>query len=298
MDIAAKMLTRIAYPRYNLIALIFALAPILTMDLIAVKFIEKNGSTLVASSNMNYAIASPKLLSKNWRSVSVNGDNVLIILSTKEKLQESYSRLTEEDRNFLEELRDEISRGNNVYTHVSSGSRGSNYLSSSDTSQVSSSSTSLSVSSGHGKEESVNVRDENNFSVARSDLPMNWSRVFFIGDLIAMVYRTGEIRMMSIDLLDSEELAAVTQLKSEVKELQNKHAQQVSSTMKQSMDMVSNVFNNIMGRFPQPPNYQSAVGNIFGDNFPFGPNNSPFASSAGWPFNGNGAFAYARAGRR
>lgn len=294
------MVMRITILSSNLLALILLAPAVLAMDLIAVKFIEKNGSILVATSNSNYALASPGLANRNWRVVSVNGDSVLITTTANEKLQESFSQLSQEDRSLLQSLRDETSLGNNGYTHVSSGLGASNYVMSSDTSSSSSSSTSVSASTGlsSDREQSINVRDENNFSVARSDLPLNWSRVFFVRDLIAMVYRSGEVRMMPFNLLDPEELSAATRVREDVKEMQKKHAQEISSTMKHSLDMVSNVFNNIMGRFPKPPSYENAVGNMFGNNFPFGPNNSPFTSSAGWPFSGNGAFAYANAGRR
>lgn len=292
------MVTRSQHTYHIFLSVNLLVTFILAMDLFAVKFVEKNGSTLVATSNSNYAISSPALATKNWRTVSVNGDNMLIVTQANQKVQESFSRLVIDDQNLIMNLRDDISTGVNGYTHVSSGMGGSTMMSS-DTSSYSSSSTSVSSSYGIGtqSEQSINMKDENNFSVSRSDLPLNWSRVFFIGDLIAMVYRSGEVRMLPINLLDPDESAAASKLKTEAKEMQAKNAQHLSSTMQHSLDMVSNVFNNIMGRFPSPPNYQNAVGNMFGNNFPFGPNNSPFSASSGWPFSGNGAFAFA-SGRR
>lgn len=288
-----KMVTKARYI-YCTLLIAISITSILAMNLFAIKFVQINGSTLVVTSNSNYAISSPALSAKNWRCLSVNGDNILIVTLTNEKMDKSFSRLSIGDQNLIINLRDDLSTGNNGYAHVSSGSRGFNYAMSSDTNSYSSS---TSVSSFSGieaqNEQSIDMRDENNFSVSRSDLPLNWSRVFFIGDLIAMVYRSGEVKMLPISLLDAEESAAVNRLKTEAREMQRRNAQQISSTMQHSLDMVTNVFNNVMSRLPRPPDYHNAVGNMFGDNFPFGPNNGPFSVSSGWPFNGNGAFAFA-----
>lgn len=282
-----------------------------TMDLNNVKFIETaSDSRLVATSNYNYGLTSPKLLTKDWRTVSVNGESIMITTTTGEKLFKTRSQLDPSNMSLIEGLRDEIASSNTGFTHVSSSNGGSspggNFMmtSSSGTGSSLSSSTSgfSSVSSVGGQSSqmsdiSVNMKDEDNFSVSKSGLPFNWSRVFFNKDLLTFVMRNGDVEMLPYNSVEPAKLEAINKLKVEVKEIQKAQSRQAESTMRGSMDMVSNVFNNIMGNFPKPPSYESAVGNTFGNDFPFGSNNSPFGASSGWPFS-NGAFAGAFAGRR
>lgn len=274
------------------------------MDLTSVKLIENNDSRLVATSNYNYAISSPKLQAKNWKTVSVNGDKISMVTMANEVISNTRATWPESDRVFVENLRDEMgaAQGFGYETSMSSsgssGPGGSMVMSSSGVAgssssySASSSSSSVQQRSGSGGI-SFNMRDDNNFSVSKSDLPYNWSTVYINGDLVTFVYRDGEVEMRSLASLEPDRLAAVEKLKGDLKNMQRTQEQQISSTMQHSMDMVSNVFNNILGQFPKPPNYKSAVGNMFGDNFPFGSNNSPFSSSSGWPFGGGGAFAFA-----
>lgn len=286
-----------------------------SMDLFQVKFVENNDSRLIATSNSNYAISSPKLLTKNWRAISMNGDQALVLTATgNEKLYISKTQLGADGLAFVEQLRDGIAASSNSgYTHVSTasggaGSGGSNsFMMSSSQGSSSSYSSSSSTSSSNfqqsGNEMSFSAKDENNFSVSKSNLPLDWSRVFFNNDLVTIIYKNGEVKMLSSTVMSPDELAIVEQLKRDVADLRRHQADQFANTMSHSMDMVSNVFNNIMGQFPKPPDYQSAVGNMFGDNFPFGPNNSPFSGASGWPFggaasSGGGGAAFAFAGRR
>lgn len=274
-----------------------------SMELFNVKFFEQKDSKLVATSNYNYAISSPKLLSKNWRAVSVNGDDILVVTTIGEKIIMNKTQFGDANKLLVETLRDEISNSNSGgYMHISSGGSGSlggsNFMMSSNSgggstsSSFSSAANQFSSFSG-GQDNSVNMKDDDNFSVARSDLPFNWSRVFFNGDMVTFVFRNGDVHMLTLNSVDPVQAEALTKLKKEVKEMQLAQGQQFSNTMRHSLDMVSNIFNNIMGKFPKPPDFQSSVGNMFGNNFPFGSNNSPFS---GWPFSGTGAFAYA--GRR
>lgn len=267
------------------------------MDLFNVNYVETSDSRLIATSNYNYAIYSTRLLSKNWKAVSVNGENISILTSTGGTQAMTKAQLSDIDRSFIESLRDELARGGNGFNQFSSssGGGGSYMISSSNGGGVSSS-----YSSSNGAIQSggmsINMRDENNFSVSKSDFPFSWSRLFFNNDLLTIVFRSGDVQIRDLNALEPAEIEFINKLKAEVKGMQRAQAQDFSNTMQHSMDMVSNVFSNIMGSFPRPPNYQSAVGGLFGNNFPFGSNNSPFSSTSGWPFGSGGAFAFA--GRR
>lgn len=290
------------FPPITLYLLIATLALASSMPLFSVRFIEQKDSLLVATSNYNYALTSPKLLEKNWRTVSVNGENVFIVTINGEKKSLTKGELGDQDRLFIEGLRDEISASKDGFSHVTSGgtSNGGNFMMSSASSETStsfsSSASDIQGGSLGGADMSISGRDDSNFSVSKSDLPYNWARVFFNGDLITAVYKDGEVKMKPINSLEADQLEAINRIKTEVKTIRATQSQHFSDTMKQSMDMVSNVFSNVMGNFPKPPSFESAVGNTFGQNFPFGPNNSPFSSSSGWPFAGNGGGAFAFAG--
>lgn len=307
--IVSKVRRTVSSPVQLCVAQIFiiSIASAAIMDLNHIKLVENNDSRLVATSNYNYAVMSPELLPKNWRTVSVNGEKVLIVTPTNEVITKTRSELIESELSFIESLRDRIAAGGSQgYGYVSSMSGGpsspggtmSIMTGSGSSSSFSSTSSSSSIQQSTSGGLSYNMRDDNNFSVSKSNLPYNWSTVIVNGDLISFVYRDGEVEMRPIASLESDRLDAVNQLKRELKDMQQTQERQVSDTMQHSMDMVSNVFNNILGQFPKPPSYRSAVGNMFGDNFPFGPNNSPFSAASGWPFGGGGAGAFAFANRR
>lgn len=277
------------------------------LELFNVKFLEKDGSRLVATSNSNYALTSPKLAIKNWRTVSVNGNELLIAKIDGEKVLLSGGNLDGDNLQFVELLRNEIANTNGGYLQTSTAfddSNGSSVVSASSSSVSSSSSFSSSLTDGKrpGGEMSYSVRDSNNFSIARSDLPFGWSRIFINENLVTIVFRDGQVQMLPMNLLEEVQIEAINKLKLEAEAMQRSQTQQITNTMAQSMNMVSNVFSDIMNRFPKPPSYQSAVGNMFGSNFPFGPDNSPFDSAAGWPFGGGldgaSAVAFAPARRR
>lgn len=306
-------MNRINSKKWNIFILFCIVTTLFTnvafgMSLFDVKLIESIDSRLIATSNYNYAIASPRLLAKNWKTVSVNGDQICIVTTSGEKILKSKFELPDGDRLFLETLRDEIASANNGYSHTTmsaDGSSGGSIMSSMSSGNGGSSSFSSSggfVSSSFGtgggtmqsNGMSVNMKDFDNFSVSKSNLPFNWSRVFVNGDLVAVVCRDGRVMMNTMNTLEPAQLQVINGLRDELKDFQMNQSQQVSSTMQNSVDMISSIFNNIMGTLPRPPSYGSAVGNTFGNNFPFGPNNSPFSASAGWPFSG-GSFAFASA---
>lgn len=213
---------------------------------------------------------------------------------TGERLLMTRASLNAADRLFIESLRDEIANTNGafVYTSTAAGSVPGGFIMSGSTTSGSSTMSSSSFSSSTGgtnsqADMSYNMRDKNNFSIARSDLPFNWSRVFFNDDMVTLVHRDGKVLMLPIAALDPAQLEAINKLKRDLGEMQRNQ----ETTMQNSMNMVSGVFNNIMNQFPRPPSYQSAVGGMFGKNFPFGPNNNPFNALSGWPFGGGASAA-------
>ena len=257
------------------------------------KFVENlDGSRLIATSNYNFALTSPKVMAQNdWSAVSINGEKAMIMKANGERLYLSKPELGLEQIAFIERVRDEITDSNVAqqagYTQVQSGSTGE-YLMSSSQKSTSSSSFTSSASSGTSLQEmNFSAKDDNNFSVSKSDLPLGWSRVFFNQpDFITIVYKDGNVLMLKYGALNPEERIIAEQLRRDVAEMRRRQTAELESTMSNSLNMVSNIFSNVVGRFPKPPDYQTAVGGMFGDNFPFGTKNSPFSPEAGWPFGG------------
>lgn len=133
---------------------------------------------------------------------------------------------------------------------------------------------------------SVNMRDEQNFSVSKLGFPFMWSRIFFNGDLITVIKKNGDVIMAPISGFEPSQAEFLLNLKVEVKEIQKTQAQQFQNTMTHAQGMVSNIFNSILGQLPTAGGMGGmggmGMGNMFG---------------AGFPFSG-GAGAVAIAGRR
>lgn len=267
------------------------------MSLFSVKLVDLDGSRLVATSGTNFGLTSPRLASQNWRTVSVNGDNIMLITSSGEKVTTTKSALGLANVELIENLRDELANSKFGYTHissldgsmVSSSSNGpGNFMMTSSSGSSNNQAISNSVSSSFSsmgatnsafdfKGMNVNMRDENNFSVSKSSMPFNWSRVYFNGDLVTVVYGDGRVEMQPLSSLDAEKAQFAQNLKREVKEMQKVENKQFQNTMQHTLGMVSNMINGISASLPKPPSFESAIGNMFGNDFPFGPNNNPFS---------------------
>lgn len=241
-------------------------AYVTAMSLFNANYAERDGARLIATSNYNYAILSPALASKNWRTISVNGDRVMIITGSGQRQMRSRASLGP-DMMFVESLRDSIAEGNSAFSSMSmSTGGGSGFVSSS-----------AMGSSGGGSSFSVNgmavsMTDSSTFSVSKEGLPFNWQRVFYNGDIVTVITRRGDVYMQPMSTMPPAELQALNELKEQVLEMQRGQAQQFQNTMATSTNMISSIFNGIMG---QMSNMMPGMG-------------------AGSPFGGgNGAFAFA-----
>lgn len=116
------------------------------------------------------------------------------------------------------------------------------------------------------------------------------------------VYKDGRVIMKSIQGTEQspEERDYLVKLKDEVKGMHNANLMQANNMVQNTFGSVASMLNGIMSGLPKPPDFSSSMGGIFGNNFPFGNNNSPFSSSSGFPFGSGagGAGAFAFAGRR
>lgn len=279
------------------------------MDLFVIKSVEFGGSRLIATSGSNYAMTGPKLAKKNWKTVSVNGDNIFFVMLDGQKRSTTKREVGPADVEFIETVRDELSESKSGYIHVSTSdgsmvtSRGSDGISSGNFGSSGMSSSSYSSVSGgsfmnsRGASNSfdfngmtVEMRDDDNFSVSKNSMPFGWLRVYFNSDLVTVVHKSGEIKMKPLSAFDSEQQKFLADLKVEAKERQRREKQQFHDTMQHTSDMVSGIFSNIAKNLPKPPSF-GPMSSMFGNDFPFGPNNSPFSSSAGWPFAGSFAFS-------
>jgi len=294
-------------------------------SLFQVRFIEApNGSRLIATSNYNYAITTtqtemgPK---SSWLAISVNGDRVIMLTSEGQKTVATRDELGRDRMAQIEQMRDSIANGNLgqqfIYSDqfsgpssVQMGPNGGGYSMSS-----SSSSSSFMSSQQIGQQQqqfgnsranriSFSAKDENNFSISKSGLPFNWWRVFFNNNFLTFVYRNGAVISQSESNLSPQEAAAVNQLRGEVAELRRQQAAHFAAPMPPfPRPIMPNFFGANLGA-PLGPSFRPpSPTSMFGDNFPFGPNNSPLTADAGWPFANSaaqfgGANAFAFAGRR
>lgn len=294
----------------HLLLINYSLSHVSSMDLANVKYVEQGNARLIATSPTNYAIASPKLVAKGWVCVSVNNNQFTVMLPAGSK---KVATVTNEDEKFITSLRDEMSSSNTNTIGSSTNGFGTNMMfNSNSNSGFSSSSSSFSSSSGGGTNSfmssgsdgalSVMWTDENNFSVSKTNFPYNYSRLFFNNDLVTKVYKDGKVIMKSIQGTEQspEERDYLVKLKDEVKGMHNANLMQANNMVQNTFGSVASMLNGIMSGLPKPPDFSSSMGGIFGNNFPFGNNNSPFSSSSGFPFGSGagGAGAFAFAGRR
>lgn len=264
-----------------------------SMELFSVKLVDLADSRLIATSGSNYALISPELLSKGWRTVSVNENDVYIVSITGQSKHISKNDFGPQAMETIETIRDRLAATNFGYTQISNiqgssnsfGPGGNGVMVSNSNgngnSMSSSSFSSSSMMSSSSGGMSLNMRDENNFSVSKPNLPFNWSSLYYNGDIITMIFKNGTVQMQPINVLDIETIKIIEGIKNEASSMQKVENQQFQNTMKHTFDMVSNMFNDIASNMPKPPTFASMGGGMFGNNFPFGPNNNPFK---GWPF--------------
>lgn len=259
-----------------------------------VKYIDKGDSRLIATSLTNYAMTGAQLAVKGWKTVSVNGDQVLIITTSGDRLTTSKTALEETDRQVIESLRDELIK------RETSRSLATDYIESEPValraSSRSSSSSSASFSSTldgvttsvrsepnyQSNEMSISMRDKDNFSIAKSNLPFNWAKVFFNGDLITMVKRDGTVLMEPMTTLDSTLKDPAEKLRAEVLD-----GQQGRPTQQAGLGPQDIFGNSGAGNSRQPPMnpfFGPIFGNVFGNNYPYGMSSSPYGPALGWPY--------------
>lgn len=274
------------------------------LPLFQVSQIKKNDDRLIATSPSNFAISSPKLGSKNWQTVSLNGDEVFVVTIDGQKQILTRSQLGPAEVAFIESLRDEISNSYTVaggglggtYSIMSSTGSGTSSSYSSSSSSTSGGTSMTSMSSGGGgpvhSGMSFSIGGDDNFSISKSDMPFDWYQVQVSGGIVSLIYNSGKVTMQPTASLEPQQLELINKLRDEAKAAQSVQSKMLVNTMQSSLGTVSNLFNSILSRLPKPPNYRDVVGDMFGNNFPFGPNNSPFEALS----RGSGAIASAGAG--
>lgn len=263
-----------------------------TMSLFSVNVANRDGDHLVTTGPRNYAIAGPGLQKKNWRTVSVNGDQVKIVTTEGDRLEKKKSDLGEDEYAFIEKLRDDIaeSKSSSIASpdknsgsymmssayrsgHTFSSSDGGSYMSSGGDNLVNFNMNGLAVS----------MRDKDHFSVSKTDMPYGWHRMELDGDVVTIVMKSGDVYSEPLSMMKPEEASAVEALRAEVCKLHEEQAKNLAHTMQTSTDMIHNIFQNVMSSMPRPPDFGS-MGGMFGETFPFGSMGSPFSASASWPF--------------
>lgn len=266
-----------------------------------IRQVELDGSMLIDTSPTNYAITSPDLEKQhNWKSVSINGNQVTILTSTCQNVAKQPQDLSQDERAQLTSVAsrlivaDSIGNPNGGPTINHQGRHSSaRFELTSGGSMRSSRSEGMSMSSFQSNGLSVNKYDDSNYSISKPDLPNAISRLFVSnGDLVTFVYADGQVQMKPVACLDANESQLFQGLQTEVRQAQ----QHFEASMRQmQQNMHQNMMNMQQNLHQNMQQMHHNMANMFSHNsaFPFG-SGAGAASAAGFNPNGH-AQAYAGA---
>lgn len=212
---------------------------------------------MIHTSDSNYAIYNENLLS-NWRTVSVNGDDVTIATRDNQLVKKPYASLSQAERNSLASIKNTLTSVIRLGPFSVKSSTGLAKLTTFDRNGGSSSmgtgggsSSSSSSSSSGGGGSSIQKTGPNSFIISKQNFPFNWHRVFVNDDIATIVYRNGKVVMLPEGIIKADERQKVAELRQEVQQsakAAEQLQQQISSSFKNPMDFVNNALGGIFGR--------------------------------------------------
>lgn len=234
-------------------AVIVAMALPVTFD---TNFVELDTSKMIHTSDSNYAICNHNF-PNNWRSVSVNGDELTIATRDNKYSTIKFSTLSASDSSALAAIKSTLTSVIRLGPFNVKSTTGLAKLTTFDrnggtstmgTGGGSSSSSSSSSSSGGM---SISKTGPNSFIISKQDFPFNWNRVFVNEDVATVVYRDGRVIMLPESLMKPDERAKLVELRAEV-EKSSKAAEDMTKSLTQSlnnpMDFVNKAFSGMFGR--------------------------------------------------
>ncbi|KAG9509493.1 hypothetical protein GZH46_01987 [Fragariocoptes setiger] len=191
-------------------------------------FVEQNRMRMIKTSDSNYAIYNPDFGS-DWRSVSVNGDQVAVVSKSNQLSNRPLATLSAMERAQLTNCKSQLDSiiingphgcGNpcKLTTFMRNGGTGS-----------AGSGGSGSVSSYSNETMSVSVYGDDEFIAAKSTFPLDWQRLFYLKNIAGIVYKNGRVNIKPVSALDPQEKAQVNEVQSEVKKHKKSQSDLLSS---------------------------------------------------------------------
>lgn len=185
-------------------------------------------------------------IKQSMTSVSVNGDNIVILAPNCQAIVKSSQTLTDVERNLISSTKNQLGAsgvnsqwGQRSPVKYSSTRFTSNGISS----QVAMNGMSNNNFNSNGA--SITKNDDGNYSIARPGLPNNLARVFLNNDVATFVYLDGQIQMKPIDCLQPSEQQLLQQLRLEVKQAEEQFRLGMRN-FQQNMQMMSQNLNHNM----------------------------------------------------
>lgn len=224
-------------------------------------FVELDTSKMMMTSDSNYAICNHHFPS-NWRSISVNGDEVTISTKDKQVIVKKYSALTAEERSSLESIKGTLTpiirlgpfnvKSQTGFVKITTFDRngGTSTMGTGGSSSSSTSGSSSSSSSSSSGGMSIQRTGPDAFIVCKPDFPFNWQRVFVIEDVATAIYKDGRVIMLPQDLWRPDERAKLQALRQEVDKatkVSSNFASSVSGSFKSPMEFVNKALGGIFG---------------------------------------------------
>lgn len=217
------------------------------------QFVELDKDRMVRTSDANYAIFHHKLPA-DWRTVSVNGDEVTIAARDGHKHTKRMGHLSADERDQLARASKELlavvrSGPFGVHTQGPGPVRlttydrygGTSTMGTSGSSSSSSSSSSSASTSAGGL--TVTRSGANAWVASKSDFGHNWQRVFLNDDIVTLVYKDATVKMLPSSLLHDGERDQLAELKREV----DRSTKVSESLLANPMDFVSKTLGNLFG---------------------------------------------------
>lgn len=212
-------------------------------------------------------------------SVSVNGYQVSFISDDCRVSTKNIDSLSPSERQLLLAIKqqlgtaesgqpqlanEQVTRSGSTRYTFNSGPSGS-----STSSSTSSYARNINLSSFNSNQLSITKYADDNFSVARPNLPNNIARLFVSGPVVTFVYRDGQVLMKPTACLQPQEAQIVQQLKQELQQAErqfNQSMQQFHQNMQNMQHNLQQNMQNMNNRLNQNmQNMHQNLNNMFGE---------------------------------
>lgn len=190
-------------------------------------------------------------------SVSVNGDEVVVVTKNGQLQVKKYHSLTAQEKKSIEAMKGSLSsvvrlgpfnvKSQTGFSKLTTFDRngGTSTMGSGGSGSASSSSSSSSTGGA-----TMSKTGDNSFIISRQDFPFNWQRVFVNDDLVTVVYHDGRVSMIAESLMRADEKAKIAALRQDMEKsakAAEKMNKSLANSMKNPMDFVNKALSGMFG---------------------------------------------------